>query len=63
MSGEAGKPAEGQTVSMKQRKARIARRFITRNAPKIRALTEQICAGDTSTLQEYGSLVGPVVIE
>jgi len=63
MSGEAGKPAEGQTVSMKHRKARIARRFITRNAPRIKALAEQICSGDTSTMHEYESLVGPVVVE
>jgi len=63
MSGEAGKTAEGKTVSMKDRKARIARRFITRNATQIAALAEQICAGDKSTLQEYESLVGPVARE
>ncbi|MBP8304804.1 MAG: acyl-CoA dehydrogenase family protein [Phycisphaerae bacterium] len=63
VSGDAGRPAEGQTVSMKDRKAQIARRFITRNAPGHAALVQQICAGDRSTLQEYGSLVGPVATE
>jgi hypothetical protein len=62
-SGEAGKAAEGQTVAMKDRKAQIARRFVTRNAPKIKALAEQVCAGDTSTLRQYEALVGPVAVE
>jgi hypothetical protein len=63
LSGEAGKAADGQTVSMKQRKAQIARRFISRNAPVIAARTEQICAGDKSTLLQYESFVGPVVTD
>ncbi len=62
VSADGGK-ANGQTISMKKRKARIARRYITRNAPKIVAMTEQICAGDKSTFNEYSSLVGPVPAE
>ena len=62
-SGEAGRPADGKTVSMKDRKAQMARRFITRNAPKHMALAAQICAGDKSTLQQYESFVGPVAVE
>jgi alkylation response protein AidB-like acyl-CoA dehydrogenase len=50
----------GQTVSMKQRKGMMARRFITKNAPKIKALTELVCQGDKSTFAEYEALVGPV---
>ena len=60
-SGEAGKAAEGRTVAMKDRKAQIAGRFVTRNAPRIKALAEQACTGDTSTLRQYEALVGPVV--
>ena len=49
-----------KTVSMKDRKARVARRFITRNAPKIKALIERVRSGDRSTFSEYDSIVGPV---
>jgi alkylation response protein AidB-like acyl-CoA dehydrogenase len=49
-----------KTISMKQRKAMIARRFITKNAPKIIARAELIRTGDKSTFLEYESLVGPV---
>ena len=42
-----------KTVSMKDRKARIARRFITRNVPKIKALIERVRSGDRSTFSEY----------
>jgi hypothetical protein len=53
----------GEMVSMRQRKAGVARRYITRNAPKISALAEMICAGDTSTFKDYESLIGPVPAE
>jgi hypothetical protein len=49
-----------QTVSMKQRKGMMARRFVTKNAPKIKALTDLVCQGDKSTFAEYEALVGPV---
>jgi hypothetical protein len=48
---------------MKQRKAMMARRYVTRNAPKIAALAEGICAGDKSTFANYEALVGPVPID
>ena len=47
-------------ISMKQRKAMIARRFITKNAPKIIARAEAIRSADKSTFQEYEQLIGPV---
>ncbi len=50
----------GQTVPMKQRKLMMARRFVTNNAPKIKALTELVCQGDKSTFAQYEALVGPV---
>ncbi len=50
----------GKTIPMKKRKAMLARRFITKNAPKITALAESIRAGDKSTLTQYEALVGPV---
>ncbi len=58
-----GQTDNGSTISMKQRKAMIARRFVTKNAPKIRALTESICSGDKSTFTDYATLVGPVPTE
>jgi len=51
---------EPQTISMKARKAGIARRYITKNAPKLAALAEAVCTGDKSTFTEYDSLIGPV---
>ncbi len=50
----------GKTISMKQRKAILARRYVTKNAPKIKALAELIRTGDRSTFTEYEALVGPV---
>jgi len=49
-----------KTISMKDRKALIARQFITRNVPKIKALIERVRSGDRSTFSEYESIVGPV---
>jgi hypothetical protein len=51
------------TVPMKERKAKISRRFITRNSPKIMALAELICTGDKSTFTDYEALIGPVLTE
>jgi len=62
-ASENGEGENGETISMKERKAMIARRFITRNAPKITSLTESICAGDKSTFTAYEALVGPVPTE
>jgi hypothetical protein len=52
-----------QTIPAKERKAMIARRYITKNAPKIKALTELICTGDKSTFTEYEAMIGPVASE
>ena len=50
----------GQKIPMKQRKAMLARRFVTKNAPKIAAMAEAVRAGDKSTFTQYEALVGPV---
>jgi len=50
----------GQKIPMKKRKAMTARRYVSKNAPKIAALTELICTGDKSTFTDYKTLVGPV---
>ena len=57
---ENGQAGNGQTVSMKERKATVARRYVTKNAPKIAALAELIRSGDKSTFTDYETLVGPV---
>ncbi|MGA1980043.1 MAG: acyl-CoA dehydrogenase family protein [Sedimentisphaerales bacterium] len=46
-----------------QRKAEIARRYITRISPKITALAELIRMGDKSTFTEYEAVIGPVPTE
>jgi alkylation response protein AidB-like acyl-CoA dehydrogenase len=43
-----------------QRKRRVARRFIGRQMPVLRMNCEQILSGDTSPLDEYALLAGPV---
>jgi len=54
-------PADnGEKIPMKQRKAMLAHRYITKNAPKIAALTELICTGDKSTFTDYEAVIGPV---
>ena len=50
----------GKTIPMKKRKAILARRYITKNTPKIAALARLISAGDKSTFNEYETLVGPI---
>ena len=53
----------GDSSSMKVRKAEIARRYITKNAPKIAALAELIKIGDKSTFTKYEAMIGPVPTE
>jgi len=53
----------GKTIPIKKRKAILARRYITKNTPKIAALARLISAGDKSTFNEYETLVGPVPTE
>jgi hypothetical protein len=60
-AGKNGEPAK--SISVKQRKAGIARRFIERTATEIRAKAERICSGDKSTFTDYHKLVGPVASE
>jgi hypothetical protein len=57
---ENGSADNGKTISIKQRKAIVARRYVTKNAPKIAALAELIRTGDKSTFTDYEALVGPV---
>jgi 3-(methylthio)propanoyl-CoA dehydrogenase len=52
--------AKDQTIPMKKRKTIVARRFITKNAPKIASLTQLICSGDKSSFTDFGALIGPV---
>jgi len=61
-SSEEGQGNNG-TVAMKERKAKIARRYITKNAPKIAGLAEVIRSGDKSTFSDYEALIGPVAGE
>jgi hypothetical protein len=60
---EVGAGGKGQTISMKERKAMAARRYVTKNAPKIAALAKLIVTGDKSTFTGYGALVGPAQME
>jgi hypothetical protein len=50
----------GTKITMKNRKAVTARRYVTKNAPKIAALAETICIGDKSTFSNYETIVGKV---
>jgi alkylation response protein AidB-like acyl-CoA dehydrogenase len=50
----------GQGIPMTKRKAMIARRYVSRNAPKIAALADLICSGDKSTFTDYEALIGGV---
>jgi alkylation response protein AidB-like acyl-CoA dehydrogenase len=45
---------------IRERKAIMARRYITKNEPKIKASVELICAGDKSAFTDYENLIGPV---
>ncbi|MHC4158026.1 MAG: acyl-CoA dehydrogenase family protein, partial [Planctomycetota bacterium] len=62
-TGEGGGAGEGETVSMRQRRAMVARRYINKNASKVAALVELVCGGDKSTFTDYEALIGPVLTE
>lgn len=62
ISSENGQTENG-SISMKERKAIIARRYITKNAPKIAALAKLIAGGDRSTFTDYPTMVGPVPLD
>ncbi len=55
-----GAVKNGQTIPMKQRKLMLAKRYVEKNAPKIKALTDLIRQGDKSTFSDYEALIGPV---
>jgi alkylation response protein AidB-like acyl-CoA dehydrogenase len=55
--------ASGQMVSMKKRKAIVARRYITRQAGQVAALAGMIQSGDKSTFTDYEAVVQPVINE
>jgi len=61
--GKGDANTNGQTITIRQRKEMVARRYITKNAPKTAALCEQICSGDRTTFSDYASLIGPAVLE
>jgi alkylation response protein AidB-like acyl-CoA dehydrogenase len=49
-----------QKIQMKDRKALLARRFISKNTPVITALSRLICSGDKSSFNDFAALIGPV---
>jgi len=51
------------SISMKKRKALMARRYVTKNTARISALAKIISSGDKSTFTEYESIIGPVYTE
>jgi len=61
-SPESGE-SNGELVSMKARKAMVARRYITKNAPLIAARAALIQSGDKSTFSEFPALVQPTAAE
>jgi hypothetical protein len=52
--------AGGEKTSMKKRKELVARRYITKNHPVIKATVENILSGNRSTFEQYETLAGPV---
>ena len=53
----------GDMIPMRERKAKLARRFVTKNSLKIEALAKLIQAGDKSSFTDYDVLIGPVPSE
>ena len=51
---------EQQLAAWRQRKARVARRFIETEMPKVRLNCESIASGDRAPLAEFDLLAGPV---
>jgi len=49
--------------AVSDRKQRVARRFIKSRLPQLRMVCEQIVSGDTSPLDEYELLAGPVPVQ
>lgn len=57
---EAAVDNNGKTVSMKKRKAMIAKRYIGRNARKIDTWSQNIMSGCTSSFEQYNDIAGAV---
>ncbi len=55
--------ANGEKVSMKQRKAIIAKRYIEHNSPNIVAWSKNIMSGSTSSLDNFDELAGATQTE
>jgi alkylation response protein AidB-like acyl-CoA dehydrogenase len=49
-----------KTIPMTERKQMLARRWVTRNAARMKAWTEEIKGGDRSSFRQYEILAGPV---
>ncbi len=62
-SCQQGNGANSQQITMREHKAMVARRYITKNVPAITAMAELICSGDKSTFTCYQPMVGPVPTE
>ena len=50
----------GKQMSMKARKAMIARRYIKKNSPQIKAIAQLVCTGNVSSFEQYDEIAGPV---
>ncbi len=57
---ENGQGNNGRAIPIREHKAMIAHRYVTKNAPKITALSELIRSGDKSTFSDYVPIVGPM---
>jgi alkylation response protein AidB-like acyl-CoA dehydrogenase len=62
-AGESAGNGDGRMIPIAERKAVAARRYVTKNSPKIVALAEAICSGDRSAFSDYPAIVGPVSAE
>jgi hypothetical protein len=65
VQSSAGVASNGQadavkTIPMTERKEMLARRWVNRNAAMMKALAEEIKAGDKSSFRQYEILAGPV---
>jgi hypothetical protein len=62
-SAEASPANNARRITMKEHKVATARRYVTKNVPKIAALTELIRTGDKSTFTDYQAIIGPIAPE
>lgn len=60
VAGTAAQNGNPKKIDMVQRKLILARRFVTKNASKIKSLSELIFSGDKSSFSDYDALIGPV---